>query len=109
MTVGIGASFCRIGEAAVQPEALWTQVGRRISTNLIPFKVAAEGIEPTHRRFTTCILAARRRGVRKAAIRRHNDLAIVVTGHVIRRIALFRSLDGAITAERARPPKRQEA
>ena len=78
-----------------------------MSTLIVPQFGAAEGIELTHGRFTNRIHASRPR-VRKTAIRRVDELAIVVTGHVIRRIALFRPLDDAITALLARPPNSLE-
>ena len=89
-------------EAAVQSEALWTKFSSCNSTKLIPKRIAAEAIDRTHSRFTTLILAARRR-VRKAAILR-DELAIVVTKHAIRWIALFRPLDNTITTHLARTP-----
>ena len=105
LTVEISASWFRVDEAAVQPVALWTQFSSLNSTNVIPTKAATVGIDITHRRFTNLIVAPFC-AVWKAAIRQRDELAIVVTGHVIRRVTFFRSLDDTITTHLARPPLR---
>ena len=93
-----------MAEAAVAPEALWTQFSSLTGTLLIPRPVAAGGIDLTHRRFTNRILAPFPVMAWKAAIRRLDELAIVVTGHAIRRIARFSPLDDTIAALKAWPP-----
>ena len=93
-----------MAEAAVNPETLWTRLGSRNNTLLIPFPCTADGIEYTHQLFTHWNLAARRE-MWKAA-RPRDELAIVVTEQAIRRIAPLARINIAVAAKRARSPTR---